>query len=155
MHSINTPTCLILKFNGRNISEIIESNSNRILKTFGPPLTSKKPKLYLIKDRDEFVYVGITQQSLRNRFRYGFNADGESGYHGYKWKEKSLIQLYVWCFDELTPYQLEGVEAELVYLIRTKTGMWPIYQNEIHFNNDYDKAKEIAKSIYAYVEEKT
>jgi hypothetical protein len=47
---------------------------------------------------------------------------------------------------------VEGIEAELVYLVRSKTGRWPLFQNEIHFNNDnHEKTKEIALRIYRKV----
>ena len=47
---------------------------------------------------------------------------------------------------------VESVEAELVYLIRKKTGKWPCFQNEIHFSNhNLKKAKEIALAIYLAV----
>lgn len=155
MNKINVPINLELKFEDKNIISIKDLKTNKHIKTFQFPLTSKHPKIYIIKDKSEYFYIGITQQSIRSRFRYGFNANGETGYHGYKWKDKSIVQLFVWCFDELTSYQLESVEAELAFLIRAKTNKWPIYQNEIHFNNDYDEAKEIANSIFTYIEEKT
>ena len=48
---------------------------------------------------------------------------------------------------------VESVEAELVYLVRNKTGKWPKNQNEIHFNNfEIEKAKQVAEKIYKVIE---
>ncbi len=151
MERINTPSHLEIKFENRQIVYIKDLVTNSLLKTFQNPLTTKIPKIYIIKDKAEYLYVGVTLQSLRTRFRYGFNANGESGYHGYKWRDKSIAQIYVWCFDELSSHQLESVEAELVFLIRAKTGNWPTYQNEIHFNNDYEGGREIAEKIFNWI----
>lgn len=43
---------------------------------------------------------------------------------------------------------MEGIEAELVHLIRIKQDRWPLAQNEIHFNNEYMEARDKAKDIY-------
>ena len=45
--------------------------------------TCKRPKLYVVSVDGKLVYVGITRQSMRTRFRMGFTARGENGYHGY------------------------------------------------------------------------
>lgn len=108
-------------------------------------------KIYIVKHESEFLYVGTTVQSLTARFRYGLNADGKKGYHGYKWKHKESVDLYVWCFEALDKIQIESIEAELAFLIRDKTGKWPLSQNEIHFNNEFNEGREIALKMYEHI----
>lgn len=151
MITTQKPISILLKLSDQNISEIIDIDSGRVEKTFPSKLNSKIPKLYLIMDNNEFVYVGITKQAISARFRYGFKANGKNGYHGYKWKNKSLIKLFIWRFETLTIEQLESIEAELVYSIRKKTGNWPRNQNEIHFNNNFFEAEKIANEILNYI----
>jgi hypothetical protein len=38
--------------------------------------TSKKPKLYIASVGEKPIYVGVTKQSIRNRLRFGWNANG-------------------------------------------------------------------------------
>ncbi|RZK13166.1 MAG: hypothetical protein EOO46_00340 [Flavobacterium sp.] len=102
------------------------------------------PKVYIIKANELFLFIGVTTQSLTSRFRYGFNAIGKNGYYGYQWKTRLLVELYVWYFEAFDRNQVENIEAELAFLIRAKTGKWPIDQNEIHFNNKFENGKEIA-----------
>jgi hypothetical protein len=44
--------------------------------------------------------------------------------------------------------QIENTEAELVFLIRQKTGRLPLHQNEIHFNNEYIDGRILAEELY-------
>jgi hypothetical protein len=55
----------------------------------------------------------------------------------------------------LTKIEIESIEAELVFLIRQKTGLWPLTQNEIHFNNDFSGGKVFAKKIFLWTEKTT
>lgn len=80
------------------------------------------------------------------------------GDSGYKWIEKhnnkeSDLELSVFCFPEINDRLfVEAIEAEIAFLVRTKTGSWPECQNEIHFHNDYpesnNKALEILATVY-------
>ena len=119
----------------------------------------KGPKIYILslnkgKTR-ELIYVGITNQPLNIRFIQGLTAVGKNGYHGYHWKElankdeSKIIDLFVYKFDNKE--RTESIEAEIVYLIRNKTGKWPEYQTEIHFHQANDKEILIAKQIYEHV----
>ena len=144
---------LNLKIKSNRIEKVFDLKTNKELKSFFKPLTENKYKLYILKKNNDFLYVGITRQSLRNRLHSGFNAKGENGYHGYKWKDLKDVKLFVWTFQYHTEIQLENIEAELTYLIRTNTKSWPLYQNEIHFNNEFEKGKDIAIQIFELIKE--
>jgi len=106
-------------------------------------------KLYVLKSGNEIYYVGVTSQSMSSRLRIGYRANGEQGYHGYKWIGKiPRAELLVWCFTESDRSPVEAIEGELVYLVRNRTGKWPRYQMEIHFHPDAsDKEKRIAETL--------
>lgn len=128
----------------------IKNNSFAITKTFLKPVTTKRlPKIYVIKSHGEIIYIGIATQSIANRMRYGFNATGKGGYHGYRWKDLSnKIDLLIWCFPERSLKYVESIEAEIVFALRRDTGKWPAFQTEIHFHNVTDQERELASSIY-------
>jgi hypothetical protein len=115
--------------------------------------TSDKPKLYIASSADKPFYVGITKQSLRNRLRFGWSADGRGGYHGYAWRHKlTEANLDVWCHEdalETEPMKdIETVEAEVVFLIRS-AGQWPEHQTEIHFHPSKEVHRQTAAAIFA------
>jgi hypothetical protein len=109
-------------------------------------------KLYLVKNSEFYQYIGTTFQPIKKRLNQGLKANGKNGYHGYKWKNKTEVELFVWTFEGLDKFQIENVEAELVYLIRKKYGKWVFSQNEIHFNNDFVFGKVLAQDIFDYLE---
>jgi len=118
---------------------------------FAPTTTGKKQKIYVITNGKDILYVGKTSQSMSSRLRGGMNiTDPHFGYHGYKWiKDGERLSLH--CFamsDNVDEKTLEAIEAELVYNYRANTGKWPECQNEIHFFNTGEEAKEIAKQMY-------
>jgi len=112
-----------------------------------PDISDKLPKLYIAKRGQEIYYVGITTQDIRKRLRQGFSAKGEHGYYGYKWKDQKMVEILIWCFPGSSSEHIEAIEAELVYFIREKTGNWPKYQVEIHFQRASESEKQIAKAI--------
>ncbi len=115
---------------------------------FSRPVTlNKLPKLYVVKNGHAIYYVGITSQSITNRLRYGFSAQGENGYHGYKWKNLDSAELLIWCFPDFTSEQVEAIEAELVYYVRKTTDNWPLFQMEIHFHGASEEERRIARCI--------
>lgn len=148
MNEIKNYSSLELEIIDQKINKIYDLKTKTHLNTFVKPLTENRYKLYVIKNSKKILYVGITRQPIRNRFRDGINSDGINGYHGYKWKNYKRIQLYVWCFSNFNELQLENIEAELVYNVRNKTGNWPLFQNEIHFNNKFKEGKKIANNIF-------
>lgn len=144
---------LTLILSENKISSFVDDSNGSNMKSFHQRLTKKNiPKIYVIKEDNLFLYIGVTTQSLTSRFRYGLNANGENGYHGYNWKTKEKVQLYVWCLETLNKEQIENIESELVFIIRTKTGKWPLKQKEIHFNNEFDEGKAIAEKIFSQIQ---
>ncbi|MFL5766075.1 MAG: hypothetical protein ACJ77K_19175 [Bacteroidia bacterium] len=109
-------------------------------------------KIYIIKYRKEFIYIGHTKTYLSSRFSLGFKATltvGNNGYHGYKWIKShrgKKLDLIVFTFpnmiDKIDREIVETIEAELVFQVRTKYGRWPECQNEIHF---FNKEKSLIK----------
>lgn len=133
---------------------------------FSSQLTKNKvPKIYILKIKGEVVYIGYTSQSITTRLKGGLKADGKNGYHGYKWKNVTdEMELLVFVFknvltgikeqDKELIMFIEAIEAELVYQVRSQTGNWPKFQNEIHFNNiNRTKVLEITDYIYKYMTE--
>jgi hypothetical protein len=117
--------------------------------------TTKLPKLYVVSIEAKLIYVGVTRQSMRGRFRLGFNATGESGYHGYAWRHKfKEAVLDIWCHeDPLTENperDIETVEAEVVFLVR-RAGQWPEGQTEIHFHPSTEEHRKVAADIWRSV----
>lgn len=156
------PFCYVLCLSGSEEKRVLYKKDleGNVIKFKHPVTKNRTPKIYILKQEEEIVYVGYASQSIGTRLGQGIRANGANGYHGYKWKQALELILYVFVFDHLLigkknkedePYVLmaEAVEAELVYLIREKTGKWPCFQNEIHFNNEnLNKAKGIAAEIY-------
>lgn len=116
---------------------------------------NESPKIYILKYNKEIIYVGITTTRLSTRFGSGLSASGKRGYHGYAWKQLGIkkesdpIDLFVYFFENKE--RTEAIEAEIVYLVRHKTGKWPKYQTEIHFHQANTKEKNIAKEIFTEI----
>ncbi len=118
--------------------------------------TRKLPKLYVVSIEAKLIYVGITRQSMRTRFRGGFTASGENGYHGYAWRHCfTEAMLDIWCHEDAPPQNsdrdMETIEAEVVYLARREGDQWPEGQTEIHFHPSAPEHREIANSIWRTV----
>ena len=125
-----------------------EANGERGKGFVPPDVADNLSKLYVVKHDSEVYYVGITRQDIRKRLRYGMSAKGEHGYSGYKWKHLKEVELLIWTFPRSQSEDVEAVEAELVYLIREKTGKWPQYQMEIHFHHGAAESEiQVARSI--------
>ena len=107
------------------------------------------------------MYVGSTKQRIRTRLYGALNADGSGGYYGYAWKKsEELLQLDVWILHEAVSEPgkrcmiAETIEAEVVFLVRSKGGNWPKYQTEIHFHSSSDAQKEMAATIFEMVQKR-
>ena len=120
------------------------------INNFENPVTQNQLlKIYIVKYKTKIIYVGFTSQSIRSRLRGGLQTQGMGGYHGYQFKKLNKIDLFIICFDKTyTREKVEGMEGEIVYLIRKKTGSWPEYQTEIHFHNIPERERDLASSIY-------
>jgi len=110
------------------------------------------PKLYVVSAQARPFYVGVTKQPMRNRLRLGWNADGSSGYYGYAWRHLlRKATLDIWYHQ--TPgasaaiRDLETVEAEIVFLIRSRFKQWPQYQTEIHFHSSKPSHRRAAATV--------
>jgi len=127
-------------------------NTGKLTPKLSIPLTGFDYKIYVLTADKKVLYIGTTKSSLKSRLNSGLKANGKNGYHGYKWKNEKNIRIFVWNFSGLDKYQTENIEAELAYNVRTKTGKWPKFQNEIHFNNSYkEKGKKIAENMYEQI----
>ena len=125
-----------------------EVNGKKLNHFIAPDTNAGIPKLYVVRNGNGILYVGITSQGMSSRLWYGFKASGEKGYYGYKWKDKiTEAELLIWRFPGSTQKHIEAIEAELVYFIREKTGQWPKYQMEIHFHGTSESDRQVAESI--------
>lgn len=81
------PYCYTLQLTGNKENRIIAATFlNGIEAKYNGPVTKPRvPKIYILKQGNEIVYIGYTSQSITNRFRQGIKASGAKGYHGYKW----------------------------------------------------------------------
>lgn len=141
--------------------ELLEGN--------GIALTDEeRRKVYIVHSDKEVLYVGEAHTSMKTRMQRGYTAFNylqknnkrRNGYGGYKWldrkenTERNLILSVAMFGEEYDGDEkrkiIEAIEGELVYLVREEKGMWPKFQNEIHFRN-IDEAKETAVSILAQV----
>lgn len=116
-------------------------------------------KLYVVLNlnRTEVYYVGEANTSIRERFNRGFvsyryhqrEKIARGGYQGYKWIDLfsscEKLSVYVLCFPEESIQgdkelerrkYIQAIEGEFVYHVRNRTGKWPLYQNEIHFQEN-------------------
>src|ERR1700756_1052555 len=108
-----------------SLSSMSVAASFVMAQTWASPLL----KLYIVSVEAKPIYVGVTRQSMRSRFRMGFKATGESGYYGYAWRHKfKEAVLDIWCHEgpltENPERDIETVEAEVVILARC-AGQWP------------------------------
>lgn len=128
-------------------------------------LLPERRKLYVVSAGKEIWYVGEAHCSMQQRMQRGFAAyrhtkkEGKKrgGYGGYKWIEefakRKAASVQVFVFDKKYDDNrdaIEAIEAELVFLIRSRRGAWPKYQNKIHFHNS-PAARKMALRIYAEV----
>lgn len=146
---ITGPDRYKLKFNSERFDVVSPSGGSN----FSGHATSRLPKLYVVSVDQRPIYVGITTQPIRNRLRYGWQAQGQSGYYGYAWRRDfTEANLDIWYHldapEENKILDFETVEAEIVYLIR-RDGQWPSHQTEIHFHQSKDVHRKVAREIYA------
>jgi len=142
---ITGPERYKLVFTSRNFTVTCPKGTNR----FSGIATTKLPKLYVVSVAEKPIYVGVTRQPIQARLRYGWSAAGKGGYYGYKWRHKhSTANLDIWCQNDpkVTDYDMETIEAEVVFLIRC-AGQWPPSQTEIHFHCSSHRHRKVAAEI--------
>ena len=120
---------------------ITEKNFSKEVKALGP-------KLYVISHDHKPVYVGSANKGMDDRLRQGFR-----NRYTYAWRHHlagTNPNVDVWLQEGGDTDNLvfvKAVEAEVVFLIRQKTGQWPKYQTEIHFHQSNDEHREAAQKI--------
>ena len=143
-------------------------------KKFSVPVSREGPKLYIISNGTEPIYVGGTNRPMGERLRAGFQSNGRNGYSGYLWRHYlSKAALDVWplefkeedyeavksdpsamrtCsnWERLRNILIEAVEAEVVFLLRKRYDQWPRYQTEIHFQQSLGAHRRAAETIVNY-----
>jgi hypothetical protein len=112
----------------------------------------RTPKLYVLSAQGRPFYVGVTTQPMRARLRLGFRADGSTGYHGYKWRHSlRRATLDIWYHprpgSDAAFRELETIEAEAVFLLRSRLKQWPEYQTEIHFYRSKPSHRHAAAAV--------
>ncbi len=94
------PYCYTLFLSGKKDKRIISKKiSKGVVATFTKSVTQKlTPKIYILKYKAQIVYVGYASQPIGTRLGQGMRATGLNGYHGYKWKQVSELELMVFVF---------------------------------------------------------
>ena len=116
--------------------------------TFVSPVTKPGPKLYVILDNHEPVYVGATIRPIGECLGSGFRSK-----YRYEWRLLQCAYVDIWRLkgvDDNDTRAMETVEAEVVFLIRETRKQWPKYQTEIHFHQSQDSHRKIAMKIASY-----
>lgn len=125
--------------------------------------------IYVLVDQihnpGEFVYVGSSTRD--KHYPLVTIQSGMNRKYNYKWVASSYTELeaHFFTYGNITNYPIvqsymagkskeeqimafiEAIEAEIVYAIRSKTGRWPRYQNEIHFHYPLSQDPKIIAEI--------
>jgi len=122
---------------------------------FVTPVTTSCPKLYVFAVGNRPIYIGQTVQGMGARMRLGFSADGSSGYHGYRWRQKlDSAELFVWRLEDVAARDprrdLECIESEIVFAYRIKYDQWPEHQTEIHFHQSSAEHRSLASQVFGF-----
>ena len=147
------PFVYILEYENRSLLSVKDDAESR--KGFSAPVTQKGHKIYAVYREGRLIYVGVTNQPIGSRLRYGENPAPETGHHGYKWTSTpGKYDLFVWTLPEnleASMDQEETIEAEIAYQIRQETRQWPSGQTEIHFHKSSQLHRSIAERMLANV----
>ena len=144
---LHGPDRFALTFNARQFQVLAPGGGSK----FRGRASNREAKLYVFSFEGAPIYVGVTKQPMRARLRLGWNARGESGYHGYAFRRTlKNADLDVWYFEgrhNVDPLlDVETIEAEIVFLIRS-LGQWPRFQTEIHFHASEPLHRELAGNV--------
>ena len=146
---INGPFTYQIRFTPNEITEVVCPDGRRC-NAFRGEASQQVPKLYMVSDGGEPLYVGKTNRRLRERLRDGLKAGGEHGYHGYAWRDRltqATIDVWIAVGADAQNPNIETVEAEVVFWIRQEYDQWPEHQTEIHFHASCDDHRQAARQI--------
>lgn len=150
---IEGPFTYQISFTADEISEVVCPDGRKGKKFIGEA-SRLVPKLYVVSDGGNPLYVGKTSGRLGARLRGGFTAGGEHGYHGYAWRHQLMqatIDVWLTVGEEAQDLTwIETVEAEVVFLLRQECGQWPEHQTEIHFHASFDDHRNAARQVMDY-----
>ncbi|MFN2308664.1 MAG: hypothetical protein ABR553_02855 [Gammaproteobacteria bacterium] len=79
---ISEPERYKLNFDSASFAVLCQKGTPK----FSGIATSRMPKLYIVSVDNKPIYVGVTEQPIRNRLRLGWSASGKNGYYGYAWR---------------------------------------------------------------------
>jgi hypothetical protein len=109
---------------------------------------SEIQKIYVVSDpKGSILYIGTTHSPIRTTLNQGLKSSGRNRYYGYKWKDKNRVIINVWCVKRLTEEMITKVRSEMTFLIRKKTGKWPLFQNEMRFTNGFPDGAVLAERL--------
>ncbi len=131
------------------------------------PPSGPEKVVYVVRKKDEFLYIGETEKNITDRFESSFtnyrkyyhalseSKDGEKvkkrGNGGYKWikwlvpDKPPSLRVDTFSFDSTTDREIiQAIEAEIVFMVRMHHKKWPIGQHEIHF---FEENREFALGI--------
>ena len=155
-------------FNPREITSVAGPNGET---KFVAPVSNPGRKLYVVCSEAMPIYIGATNQPIRNRLRLGFQAHGNNGYRGYIWRHYlTQAALDIWRvqveqrdiddmqndptiqqargnIERQMDIVIETVEAEAAFLIRQEYGQWPRFQQEIHFHQSVGAPSRAAVEV--------
>ena len=163
------PDGYIIRFTPEAIIRVNGPNGER---TFVHPVTQRGQKLYVVSEGTNPIYVGATNQPIKDRLRQGFQANVVNGYRGYLWRHfLREATIDIWTLevenqdieemnggpsivladgdrDRKEKIVVEALEAEVVLLIREQIGHWPMYQSEIHFHQPGAGVHAAARQVF-------
>jgi hypothetical protein len=70
------PNIFELSISNNQISNIFDLLENKNIDKFSFPLTGNQFKIYVLTEKNNFVYVGTTKSRNKNRLRYGLKMNG-------------------------------------------------------------------------------
>jgi hypothetical protein len=122
-------------------------------------LESGQAKIFVIKSGSEYLYVGYASGCMFTRLSKGLADSLGNAYVKEGEFESDELNLFVFEFSLLADYSktetrnhYQPIQAELIYLIKSQTGNWPILQKQIIISNEnQEEAREVAEEIFEII----
>ncbi|WP_194973660.1 hypothetical protein [Aquiflexum lacus] len=119
-------------------------------------LESNQPKIFSIKFKDEFCYVGYAHGPLISRLTQDLAKSIAKAYmkeSGFETEELILDVFEFIPFADVSRTETrnfyQSIQSELVFLIKTKTVNWPTLQKQIGLSNhNREDAKKLALEMF-------